>query len=143
MSAVRSSVLLCDAGPLVALIDRDDPSHAVCLEAARRLPAQPLLTTWPCFTEAMYLVGRVGGFPLQEKLWGLRRDGRIALHNLDGPGADRMASLMKQYRDAPMDLADASLVAAAEALGASRVFTLDSHFRAYRIKGTEAFEVIP
>ena len=39
---------------------------------------------------------------------------------------------MRQYHDAPMDLADASLVVAAERLNLRRIFTLDSHFRAYR-----------
>lgn len=39
--------------------------------------------------------------------------------------------------------ADASLVAAAEALGMRRIFTLDSNFYVYRLHGTEAFEVIP
>lgn len=42
-----------------------------------------------------------------------------------------------------MDLADASLVAAAEALGMRRILTLDSDFYVYRLHGTEAFEVIP
>ena len=50
---------------------------------------------------------------------------------------------MDQYRDTPMDLADASLVAAAETVGTPRVLTLDSHFRAYRIGGIGAFEIMP
>jgi predicted nucleic acid-binding protein len=32
---------------------------------------------------------------------------------------------MEQYADHPMDLADASLVAAAESLGTTRMFTID------------------
>ena len=56
---------------------------------------------------------------------------------------NRMRELMEQYRDAPMDLADASLVAAAEVLGLRRVFTLDSDFRIYRPGGSEAFEIVP
>ena len=50
---------------------------------------------------------------------------------------------MEQYQDVPMDLADEELVAAAEALGTRRIFTLDSDFYVYRWLGTEAFEVIP
>jgi uncharacterized protein len=52
---------LTDAGPLVALLDADDPYHAACIATAERLPTGPLLTTWVCFTEAMYLLGAVGG----------------------------------------------------------------------------------
>ena len=50
---------------------------------------------------------------------------------------------MDQYRDTPMDLADASLVAVAEQLDQTRIFTLDQHFRIYRLKGTKAFDIIP
>jgi uncharacterized protein len=40
----------------------------------------------------------------------------------------RMQVLMEQYRDLPMDLADSSLVAAAETLNQKRIFTLDRDF---------------
>jgi len=59
---------LTDAGALVALLDADDPYHAACVAAAQRLPAGPLLTTWVCFTEAMYLLGTVGGYRYQAAL---------------------------------------------------------------------------
>ncbi|MGE3595451.1 MAG: hypothetical protein AB7N70_07850 [Dehalococcoidia bacterium] len=39
-----------------------------------------------------------------------------------------MAELMEKYQDRPMDLADASLVAAAERLEQRRIFTLDDDF---------------
>lgn len=55
----------------------------------------------------------------------------------------RIWHLMRQYQDVPMDIADASLVTAAERLEKHRIFTLDSHFYAYRINGAENFEVIP
>jgi len=42
-----------------------------------------------------------------------------------------------------MDLADASLVAAAEYLGLHQIFTLDSDFYVYRINDTDGFQVIP
>ena len=50
--------------------------------------------------------------------------------------------LMEKYEDTPMDLADASLVAAAETLGLKRIFTLDSDFYVYRINDKDAFDVI-
>jgi predicted nucleic acid-binding protein len=50
---------------------------------------------------------------------------------------------MAKYKDMPMDLADATLVAAAEALGLTRIFTLDRDFQVYRWRGKRKFEVIP
>ena len=51
---------LTDAGPLIAIIDADEPDHEACLKALDHL-ALPLVTTWPAFTVAMYLLGRAGG----------------------------------------------------------------------------------
>jgi predicted nucleic acid-binding protein len=42
-----------------------------------------------------------------------------------------------------MDLADASLVAAAERLGLRRIFTLDSDFYIYRLLDGSALACIP
>lgn len=56
---------------------------------------------------------------------------------------DRIQSLMEKYKDLLMDLADASLVALAEARRLRRVFTLDADFHVYRLPGNEAFEVLP
>ena len=59
---MMSGPLLTDTGPLVALINRNDPHHQRRKAAVREWPATPLLTTWPCWTEAMYLLFRAGGF---------------------------------------------------------------------------------
>jgi predicted nucleic acid-binding protein len=50
---------------------------------------------------------------------------------------------MERYRDLPMDLADATLVALAEARGVRQIFTLDREFHVYRLRGRAAFEVVP
>ena len=50
---------------------------------------------------------------------------------------------MEQYRDTPMDFADASLVIAAEILNLTQIFTLDSDFYVYQINGTTPFKVVP
>ena len=55
----------------------------------------------------------------------------------------RMPALMERYRDLPMDLADASLVALAEERRLRQVFTLDADFRVYRLPDGQAFEVLP
>lgn len=134
---------LTDTGPLVALINKNDPNHRRCLDAAKRLPAEPLVTTWPCFTEAMYLVFQAGGYPAQAELWRWRTAGRLVLHDLTAGEMERMATLMDKYQDRPMDLADASLIAAAERLGMQRIFTLDSDFHIYRLADGSALECTP
>lgn len=55
-----------------------------------------------------------------------------------------MSALIKQYRDLPMDLADAALVAVAEREKLRRIFTIDrTDFSVYRPKGLESLEILP
>jgi uncharacterized protein len=135
-------VILTDTGPLIALLDADDSHHAGCVAAARSLSPGPLLTTWPCFTEAMYLLGEVGGYVYQAALWNLRTTGRVVLLDLTREEIDRMVALMEKYKDTPMDLADASLVAVAERRSLRRVFSIDSDFYIYRLSDGAALEVV-
>ena len=133
---------LTDAGPLVALIDADEPDHQTCVLVLRSM-ALPLVTTCPAFTEAMYLLGRAGGAAGQQALWKLALSSRLQVAELSRPLLERSAALMAKYADRPMDLADASLVALAEARGEQRIFTLDHGFRAYRLHGRRRFDIIP
>lgn len=133
---------LCDASPLIALINQSDQNHVRCV-AALPVLSSPLLTTWACFTEAMYLLGRYGGWLAQNELWGYLMDGILVIHQSSQAEQQRMRELMEQYRDVPMDLADASLVATAESLNQRRIFTLDRDFYIYRFQGTQSFEIIP
>lgn len=134
-------MILTDAGPLVAIIDRGEADHDSCVSALASL-TRPMLTTWPAFTEAIYLLGD-GGWVAQDALWRLLLRGDIEMADITGPVLDRTFALMEKYQDTPMDLADASLVAVAEARGLTRIFTLDSHFRIYRRSGKNAFEIVP
>ncbi len=134
---------LTDTGPLVGLINRNDPNHPKCMAAAKRLPEAPLLTTWPCFTEAMYLVFRAGGYKGQEAMWELLTAGRLTICELNNVDVSRMAELMRKYRDRPMDLADASLVAVAERLHIRTLFSLDSDFHIYRLADGSVLQMVP
>jgi hypothetical protein len=79
----------------------------------------------------------------QDALWKLLDRGDLQFAPIDDPVQNRTQALMAKYRDMPMDLADATLVAAAEALGLTRVFTLGHDFQVYRWKGKRTLEVIP
>ncbi len=133
---------LTDAGPLIALVDEGDEAHSACTNALASL-TRPLVTTWPCVTEAMHLLNNAGGYFAQEVLWGYIGDGMVVIHQSDPEEQARMRELMAKYKDTPMDLADASLVAAAEVLGVRRIFTVDSDFVVYRLPGKQSFEIVP
>ena len=113
------------------------------LPAIKQLPAEPMLTTWPCFTEATYLLGAVGGYRYQASLWTLYTADRLHIHSFSSAEIERMYKLMDQYKDTPMDLADASLVAVAESLNIQQIFSIDSHFYIYRLLNNTVLQVIP
>ena len=136
-------MILCDTGPLVALLDRDDAHHARCSNALGNLPPTQLLTTWPCLTEGMYLLGRIGGLRAQNALWDLIADGLVVVDPPDPSAMERMRALMATYADSPMDFADASLVVLAEARSITTIFSLDRHFRGYRTRDGQAFTLVP
>ena len=133
---------LVDAGPLIALIDAREPDHEVCVAVLDDLHL-PLLTTWPVMTEAMHLVRRKTGWPGQERLWQLVLGGSVEIAAVDSAKTERAATLMHKYRDRPMDLADATLVAVGEARSVRQIFTLDRDFDVYRLHGRQMFQVLP
>ena len=65
------------------------------------------------------------------------------LQDLSKEETDRMDELMDKYRDLPMDLADASLVAVADQLGMNTIFTLDKDFHIYRLRDGSGFKIVP
>ncbi len=133
---------LCDASPLIALINKGDDNHQRCVNILPSLLA-PLITTCACFTEAMYLLGRYGGWFAQQELWGYVADEILVIYHHNSDELTRIETLMDRYRDVPMDLADASLVAIAEVLDRRQIFTLDRDFYIYRLRGNQSFEVVP
>ena len=133
---------LCDAGPLIAIIDADEPDHDACLAAARRARPAP--------RDDMAGIHR-GDVPTRPSRWDHRSTGAVEsgsheppdLADLSTKAVERSAQLMDKYADRPMDLADATLVALAEEQGHRKVFSLDSDFHIYRIRGRQRFDVVP
>ena len=91
----------------------------------------------------MFVADRDLGWPGQKALWQMIERGILLLVDLDAEGRSRAAQLMLKYRDLPMALADATLVAMAETLEVSTVFTLDRDFEVYRLNGRRPFKILP
>ena len=134
-------MILVDAGPLVALLHADDTHHQSCREVLAGL-REPMLTVWPAFTEAMYLLGFSAN--AQDALWEMLGTDALWMADLGEDDLPRMRQLMKKYRDLPMDLADAALVCVAEREHIRRIFTIDRRdFSIYKPSGMSAFEILP
>lgn len=123
-------MILVDTGPLVALFDPLDSAHARCVDTLSEI-AEPIATTIPVLTEAFHLLrpGSTGAASLRDFV----AESGLRVLFLDHSGLLRAFELMAQYDDTPMDLADASLVAVAEARNVGTIFTIDrKDFDIYR-----------
>ena len=135
---MRSRVIV-DTGPLVALLNRKDNSHAWVVQQLQDIQP-PMVTCESVLAEATYLTRQTPG-------------ARVALIEMVGEGfltigmavADHHSALLamvRRYADVPMSLADACLVRLAELFPQSPVLTLDSDFSAYRKNGRQVIEVL-
>jgi predicted nucleic acid-binding protein len=133
-------LILVDTGFWLAAAIRSDRHHQAARQAVERL-REPLVTTWPVMTETCHLLlSRVGTAPVVQFVRSAEQ-GAFDIFVLDTSHLSRVAALMDQYADLPMDLADASLVVLAEQLGSGRILSTDHRdFHAYRWKDHEPFE---
>lgn len=136
-------MILIDTGPLVALFDPADGAHDRCVVTLQGI-REPLWTTVPVLTEAFHLL--TPDSRGSERLMDFIGDRGLAVYFLGESQLERAMQLMRRYANVPMDLADASLVAAAEGLGTRKVFTIDrKDFTVYRLRRGHrllAFETI-
>jgi hypothetical protein len=136
-------MILVDTGPLVALFDPRDDAHEACRQTLRTM-REPLLTSVPVLTEAFHLLdpGSRGAEALREFV----SAGGSEVWFFDEHSLTRAFELMSRYSDHPMDLADASLVAAAEMTRTTKIFTLDRNdFQTYRArfgKSSRSFKLL-
>lgn len=137
-------MILVDTGPLVALFDPQDGQHERCAGVLKNL-REPVRTTVSVLTEAFHILGpaSIGSDRLREFVI----NGGLSVWWFHQTTLTRACELMEAYAAHPMDLADASLVVAAEELGTGSVFTLDrGDFEAYRVRRGHrhyAFQIVP
>ena len=121
-------ITICDTGPLLAYLNRNDPLHAWSTAIMKQI-RPPLLSCEAVLTEAAYFLREDGVaidplFQLMERN-ALRLDFELSAH------WPRVRTLMKRWDQ--MDLADASIVVMSELHTRSQVLTIDrKDFSVYR-----------
>ena len=119
---------ICDTGPLVAYLNRNDPHHRWAVALMKQV-RPPMLTCEPVLTEVAYFLreDRVDVDPLFQLLerGALRLEFDMSAH------WPRVRTLMARYDR--MDLADASIVVMTELHTRCQVLTVDrKDFSVYR-----------
>lgn len=131
---------LIDTGAILALVDPDDRWHRSCAEAFAKLPL-PLATSAAILAEVFHMLDGPSQF---SSAWGILRSGAVVVLSIGDEDLPGLEALMYQYRDRPMDFADATLVHLARRERLSTIFTVDHNdFETYRIEGKRRFRIFP
>lgn len=95
-------------------------------------------------TEVAYFVERRLGTHVELRFLEDLALGAFIVEPPRAPDWLRIAELVTRYADAPIGMVDASIVAAAERLGITRIATLDRrHFALIRPSHTALFDIVP
>jgi predicted nucleic acid-binding protein len=128
---------------LYAYVDADDDHHATCLELLEQHPG-PLVVPELVVTEVVYLLGTRLGVDAEIRFLGDHAVGNLIAEPVAAGDWLRIAELVSRYRGLPLGTVDASVVAAAERLGAREVATLDRRdFSVVRPAHVLALELLP
>lgn len=132
-----------DSGPLYAYVDEGDAAHEPCRRLLESHPG-PMLVPMLCVTEVTYLIETRGSIRDQVRFLGDLSSGALIPEPVAAADWLRIAELVARYRDLPLGTVDASVVAAAERLGATEIATLDlRHFGVVRPAHADTFELLP
>jgi predicted nucleic acid-binding protein len=133
--------LIVDTGPLVALLDATDPDHERCATLLRET-REPRVVPVCVLVEAEYLLR-----PWPQAFTALLKDfdtGALELLDLPAHWLLRSGELVERYRDLGLGLVDATVIAATEMLGETKIATLDHrHFTVVRPAHTPTLELLP
>lgn len=135
--------LVCDTGPLLAALDRDDPDHARCAELIGN-SAEELVVPTLVLSELDYWCRKIG---LEDAWLMFLDDADRGAWRIEPPTrADlrRARELQAAYRDMSIGVVDASVMALVERLGEPKLATLDErHFRALRPAHLDFLRLLP
>jgi uncharacterized protein len=132
---------LIDTGAIVAIVNADESWHDACVEALGSVQL-PLLTTGAVLTEFFHLI--FARSLSLEKAWRFVRSGALSIGSIGDSDLPHLRTLMEDYADRPMDLADATLVHIAGRESLSLILTVDhDDFETYRIGGKKRFTILP
>lgn len=129
---------ICDTGPLLAYLNRNDPHHRWAVALMKEVKP-PMLVCEPVLTEIVYFL-RVDGVPV-DPLFQLFERGVLRLDFDISTHWPRIRTLMSRY--SRMDLADASIVVMTELHDRSQVLTIDrKDFTTYRRNDRQVIDFI-
>ena len=133
--------VLLDTGPWVALLDRSESRHAECIEWLGRFDGE-IFSSEAVLTAVLYLLNF--SLSAQSAALDFVLTQAVTLVPSSIESLATAGTLMRKYRDLPMDFADATLVSIARDLSVEHIVTFDrKHFSIYRLYKSRSFTILP
>ena len=129
--------IVVDAGPMIAMFDRDDAHHAQAGAFLRRAGECRLITTSVVIGEVAAMLSDVQPNLFRFMDWLLAA---VEIDDALREDLPRIIEIMRKYGDLPADLADVSLVVLCERRGLNTIASVDSDFDVYRLPRSRKFE---
>jgi len=136
-------VIVVDAGPLYAYIDRTDEFHQQSVDLIRGYGSALLVPMLVIAKVAHFLLARIGPQGGARFLSDLT-SGRFSIEPVAPGDWLRVSELVIQYHDLPLGTVDASVVTLAERYEVPTIATFDRrHFTVVRPVHVDAFDLVP
>lgn len=133
-------MIIADTGFWVALADKKDRFHFKANELIKHT-SERLISPTAVITETSHIILKRKGITTLLQFIAMYQMNAFDIFEIPASDKTRIFELMQQYRDLPMDFADASLVILAEHLGHGRILSTDKRdFHTYRWKNHQPFE---
>jgi uncharacterized protein len=140
---VTARRVVAGTGALYALIDADDRWHQRVADWWRSFTGS-ILVPVTVLPEITYLLATRIGPAAEEAFVRAIGDGEFVVEPLEAEDIRRTTEIIAKYRDLPLGLVDASLVAVAERLQARSILTSERrHFWVVRPNHVRSFTLLP
>jgi len=131
--------IVVDAGPLIALFDKDDDYHKKAITFIKKFHGE-LITNYAVITEVTHLLDFSINVQCNFLHWII--SGGLTISEIKNEDLSRILELIVKYSDLPMDYADASLVVLCERLKIKEIASIDKDFGIYRTQDKKSFRNI-
>ncbi|BAZ53340.1 hypothetical protein NIES4103_60140 [Nostoc sp. NIES-4103] len=134
---------ILDTSFLFALTDESDRNHRLVLAAVQRVN-EPLVLPVVVLPEICYLIASRLGHRAMRRFVSSLTTSAVQIEPITSEDLVRIHEVLVQYADSQLDFTDAAIVAIAERLRVTHIYTLDRRdFSIIRPSHCDYFELLP
>lgn len=135
--------VLIDTSFLLAVTYEKDARHSAARQARQNLKDQQVIPL-PVVQEVFQLIVARRSYLHALQVFNTIRSSSSIIERVTDTDMARMAEIMAQYADAELDFADAAIMAIAERLNITQIYTFDRRdFSMFRPKHSDSLQLLP